>query len=79
MNRKLKATMELCLNSYINDYHTYNEIWTAVMGEVLLTNRELHNEADSYAVAVKKHSDKAAARAPTKENIGIVYRHGAST
>ena len=34
-------------------YHAYNEIWTAVLGEVLITERELHNVANRYTVAVK--------------------------
>ena len=48
--------MELRLDSSIRGYHVYNEIWTAVLGEVLLTERELRNVVDRYAVAVRKHS-----------------------
>ena len=35
----------MCLDSCIRGYHVYNEIWTAVLGEVLITDRELHNVA----------------------------------
>ena len=42
------------------------EIWTAVLGEVLITERELHNVADCYAVAVKKHSGETVGHLPRK-------------
>ena len=48
--------MELHQDSCICGYHVYDEMWTVVLGEVLITERELLNMADRYAVAVKKHS-----------------------
>ena len=57
MNRKLKV-VELHHDSCIHDYHIYDEKWTAVLREVLLTKRASHNMADHYAVAVKKHFGK---------------------
>ena len=44
------------MDSCVRAYHAYNEIWTAVLGEVLITERELHNVANRYTVAVKRHS-----------------------
>ena len=58
--------MELRQDSCIRGYHVYNEIWTAVLGEVLITERELHNVADRYAVAVKKHSGETVGHLPRK-------------
>ena len=43
-----------------------------VLGEVLLTERELHNMADCYAVAVKKHCGMTVGYLCTKKNIGIM-------
>ena len=37
---------------------TYSEIWTAVLGEVLITERELYDVNNHCTVAVKKHSGK---------------------
>ena len=70
MNRKFQ--MELHQNSCIRGYHIYNEIWTVVLWEVLITERELHNVADRYAVAVKKHSGETVGHLPRKINIEIV-------
>jgi hypothetical protein len=36
----------------IRGYHIYNDIWTAVIGEELICQRELTNPTDAYAVAV---------------------------
>ena len=58
--------MEIHQDSCIRGYHVYNEIWTAVLGEVLLTQRELHNVTDRYAVAVKKHSGETVGHLPRK-------------
>ena len=41
----LSQTKESCETS---GYYVYNEIWTAVFGEVLFTERELHNVFDRY-------------------------------
>ena len=58
--------MELHQNCCIHGYHVYNEIWTAVLGEVLITERDFHNMADCYAVAVKKHSGETVGHLPRK-------------
>ena len=71
VNRKLKV-MELHQDSYIRGYHIYNEIRTAVLGKVLLTERELHNMVDRYAVAVKKHSGEIVGHLHTKKCQGYV-------
>ena len=47
--------MEVCeRNSCVRGYHIYKNIWDAVIGEELQCERELDNESDRYAVAVKK-------------------------
>ena len=58
--------MELCQDCCIRGYHIYNEKWTVVLGEVLITERELHNMADRYAIAVKKHSGETVGHLPRK-------------
>ena len=35
----------------IHGYHIYKEIWEAAAGEVLMCERETHNDRDRYAVA----------------------------
>ena len=42
--------MESCLQ----DYHVYKDIWAAMIVEVLLWEREPFNDVDRYAVAVLK-------------------------
>ena len=47
--------MEVCeRNSCVHGYHIYKNIWDVVIGEELQCERELDNESDRYAVAVKK-------------------------
>ena len=38
----------------VRGYHVYKEIWNPVIGEELHCQREMSNEKDRYAVAVKK-------------------------
>ena len=40
--------------SCIRGYHIYKDVWEAAVGEVLACLREPDNDADRYAVAVKK-------------------------
>ena len=55
----------------------YNIILTAVLEEVLLTERELHNMTDHYAMAVKKHSGETVGHLPRK--ISRMYNNKAET
>ena len=61
--------MEFHIDSSVRGYHIYNEVWTTVLGEVLITERELYNVADRYAVAVKKHSDETVGHLPKKTSM----------
>ena len=54
--------MDLC----IRGYHVYEEIWTAVFGEELNTERKIGNIVDRYAVAVKKDSGETIGHLPKK-------------
>ena len=47
--------MEFVVSSCIRGYHVYRTVWTAVLGEEMLCEREPSNVVDRYAVAVKKH------------------------
>ena len=58
--------MELRQDSCVLGYHVYNEIWTAVLGEVLETEEELQNVTDRYAMAVKKHTGETVGHLPRK-------------
>jgi len=58
-------TSALCLNSCVCGYHVYSEMWTAVFGEILCTERKLHNVVDRYVMAVTKDSG---------ETVGYVTR-----
>jgi len=54
VSRKGEMTSVFRLDSCVRGYHIYGESWTAVFGEMLCTDRELHNVVDRYAVAVTK-------------------------
>uniref|UniRef100_A0A1X7UN36 HIRAN domain-containing protein n=1 Tax=Amphimedon queenslandica TaxID=400682 RepID=A0A1X7UN36_AMPQE len=43
--------------SYIRGYHVYHEVWSSVLEENLLCERERNNSNDQYAVAVKKDAE----------------------
>ena len=62
----IAETMEFRMDSCIRDYHVYEEIWTAVFGEELYTEREIGNVVDCYAVAVKKDSGETVGHLPKK-------------
>ena len=52
---KTFMNMEVCeRNSYVRDYHMYKNVWHVIIGEELQCERELDNESDRYAVAMKK-------------------------
>ena len=42
------------MESCVRGYHIYKDIWTSVIGEDLLCEREPFNSVDRYAVAVLK-------------------------
>ena len=47
--------MEVCeRNNCVRDYHIYKNVWGAVIGEELQCERELANECNRYAVAMRK-------------------------
>ena len=48
------AIMEFVVSSRIRGYHVYRTVWTAVLGEELLCERETGNVVDRYTVALKK-------------------------
>ena len=62
----IAETMEFRMDSCIRGYHVYEEIWTAVFGEQLYTEREIGNVVDRYAVAVKKDSGETVGHLPKK-------------
>ena len=44
--------MEFCTDSCIRGYYVYEEVWTAIFGEQLHTEREYGDIVDRYAVAI---------------------------
>ena len=46
-------TMEFRTDSCIRGYYVYEEVWTAMFGEQLHTEREYGDIVDRYAVAVE--------------------------
>ena len=58
----MEFRMDLC----IQGYHVYEEIWIAVFGEELNTEREIDNIVDRYAVAIKKDSGEIVGHLPKK-------------
>ena len=47
---------ERVLESCVRGHHIYKDIWSPVIGERLVCERERHNTHDRYAVAVKRES-----------------------
>ena len=45
-------TMEFHMDSCIRGYYVYEEVWTAMFGEHLHTEREYGDIVDRYAVAI---------------------------
>ena len=50
-------------DSYIRGYHTYRDIWSSVVGKILLLKSEPDNLVDASAVAVWKE-DKIVGHVP---------------
>ena len=48
-----EKTVEYAMVGCVRGYHVYNEIWEAVVGERLISERELENQMDRNAVAIK--------------------------
>ena len=48
-----ERTMEYVMDSCVCGYHVYKEIWKAVVGEQLISEREPENQMDRNAVAIK--------------------------
>ena len=44
--------MSFSVEAMVRGYHTYKDIWAAVLGEELLCQRETGNRVDTFAVAV---------------------------
>ena len=49
------AEAEYSMNLCVREYHVYQKVWEAVLGETLNCVRESRNSHDWYAVAVKKN------------------------
>ena len=58
--------MKMIVSSCIQGYHVYGEVWTAVMGEQLLCEREPGNMVDRYAITVKKDLGVTVGHLPRK-------------
>ena len=72
--------MELIILSCICGYHVYGEIWIAVLGEQLFSEREIGNVVDRYAVAVKNNSGITVGHLPQKiSRISSIFLMGGGT
>ena len=54
--RDLMELEEIRVDVCVRGQHIYKDIWHAVVGEVLVCEREPNNFQDRYAVAVKKEN-----------------------
>ena len=52
------------VESFVRGYHAYRDKWTPVRGETLQLNREPHNSADNFAVAVINKEDAVVGHVP---------------
>ena len=57
--------MEASVDSCVRGFHVYQDIWTPVMGEILVCRRETTNVEDRYAAAVYK-SEEVVGHVPHK-------------
>ena len=64
------------MDSCIRGYHVYKEVWTAVFGEELYTEREFGNVVDRYAVTVMKDSGETGGiyRRKSHECVACLYK-----
>ena len=53
------------MDSCVCGFHVYQDVWTPVMGEILVCRRETANIEDRYAVAVYK-SEEMVGHVPRK-------------
>ena len=49
-----RAMERFSIDSCVRDYHVYNDIWEASVGEELPCHHEDGNPTDLYAVAIKR-------------------------
>ena len=47
--------MEYAMDSCVHGYHAYKDIWEAVVGERVISERESKNQMDRNAVAIKNN------------------------
>ena len=43
-----------CMEAMVREYHEYQSVWDAPIGETLLCEREVDSVHDTFAVAIKK-------------------------
>ena len=48
---------EFCFESFITGHHVYKEIWSPILNELLVCEREPENSSDKNAVMVLKGED----------------------
>lgn len=60
------------VEAMVRGYHTYKDIWTAVLGEELLCKREVDNRVDVFSVAVMK-DETVVGHAPKKISVLCTY------
>ena len=70
LRRRARDLMEFRVDVCVRQ-HIYKDIWYAVVGEVLVCEREPNNFQDRYAVAVKKENSACLifVHKATRENI----------
>ena len=74
-----ERTVEYAMDSCVRGYHVYKEIWEAVVGERLISERELENQMDRNAVAIK-NDGKILGLVPRKMSkiCSLFFRRGGS-
>ena len=48
--------MEASVDSRLRGFHVYQDVWTPVMGKILVCQRETSNTEDIYTIAVKTYT-----------------------
>jgi len=64
------------VKSFIRGFHVYQDVWTPVIGELLLLKREPENVHDKHAVAVIRQCDNARLSAlQPQHRYAVLHRH----
>ncbi len=73
----MAAAFEHTVESTVHGFHVYKDVWTPILNQSLLTQQDLGDSEDQYAVAVIKEdsgTSQTVVYVPRKLSTGFSYR-----